>query len=63
MPTFQTLGINFGISESSANNIFRALDRYSQRITASKFIRTSKKKVLGIGMGKGDINRIRINCR
>ncbi|WP_237395766.1 hypothetical protein [Okeania sp. KiyG1] len=55
--------MNFGISESSANNIFRALDRYSQRITASKFIRTSKKKVLGIGMGKGDINRIRINCR
>ncbi|MGB3508134.1 MAG: hypothetical protein WBA93_02605 [Microcoleaceae cyanobacterium] len=27
-----------------ANNIVRALDRYSQRITASKFIRTSKKK-------------------
>ncbi|MCH2051212.1 MAG: transposase family protein [Trichodesmium sp. ALOHA_ZT_67] len=22
MPSFQTLGINFGISESSANNIF-----------------------------------------
>ncbi len=44
IPTFQTLGINFGISESSANNIFRALDRYSQRITARKFIRTSKKK-------------------
>ena len=61
VPTFQTWGINFSISESSANNIFRALDRYSQRITTSKFIRTSQKQRKWIGMGQGNININRID--
>ena len=33
-PTFQILGIYFGVSESTANNIFQALDRYITRVTA-----------------------------
>ena len=32
IPTFQILGINLGVSESTANNIFQALDRYITRI-------------------------------
>ncbi len=32
VPTFQLLGVIFGVSESTANNIFRALDRYFEGI-------------------------------
>ena len=31
-PTFQILGIYFGVSSSTANNIFQALDRYFEGI-------------------------------
>ena len=32
VPTFQLLGAIFGVSESTANNIFQALDRYFEGI-------------------------------
>ncbi len=34
LPRFQILGIYFDVSESTANNIFRALDRYITRVIA-----------------------------
>lgn len=34
MPTFQVLGIIFGVSESTANNIFYVLDRNFEGIIA-----------------------------
>ncbi|MDT9341641.1 transposase family protein [Trichodesmium erythraeum 21-75] len=32
IPKFRRLGVIFGVSESTANNIFQALDRYFEGI-------------------------------
>ena len=63
IPTFQTLGINFGISESSANNIFHYWIDILRELLPASLLEQVKKKRKWMGMGKGDLNRIRINCR
>ena len=46
IPTFQTLGINFGISESSANNIFHYwIDILRELLPASLLEQVKKKKM------------------
>ena len=46
IPTFQTLGINFGISESSANNIFHYwIDIFRKLLPASLLEQVKKKKM------------------
>ncbi|WP_370497323.1 helix-turn-helix domain-containing protein [Trichodesmium erythraeum] len=46
MPSFQTLGINFGISESSANNIFHYwIDIFRELLPASLLEQVKKKKM------------------
>ncbi len=53
MPTFQLLGIQFGVSESTAHNIFHYwIEMLSELLPASLLEQVKKKKVIGNGLKK-----------
>ena len=60
VPTFQLLGAIFGVSESTANNIFQALDRYFEGIITIQFTRGILGKRKQIFMDKRGFDRNRI---
>ena len=53
MPTFQILGIQFGVSESTAHNIFHYwIEILSELLPASLLDEVKKKPVIGNGLKK-----------
>ena len=60
VPTFQGLGAIFGVSSSTANNIFQALDRYFEGIITIQFTRgiLGKRKRIFMDKRGFDIKRI-----
>ena len=53
MPTFQLLGIQFGVSESTAHNVFHYwIEILSELLPASLLDEVKKKPVIGDGLKK-----------
>ncbi len=63
IPTFQLLAINFGISESSANNIFHHWIEILGEILPPSLLEEVKKNENELELVKDFASRTRINCR
>ncbi|MGB3507848.1 MAG: transposase family protein [Microcoleaceae cyanobacterium] len=63
IPTFQILGINFGVSESTANNIFHYWIDILPELLPPSLLEQIPEKDAGIFMDTRNFNRTKINCR
>jgi hypothetical protein len=63
LPTFQILGVQFGLGESTANYIFHGWVKILRELLPASLLEQVKKEWFGSGMSSGNFERVWVDSR